>query len=371
MKGFKLAGKSRWLAIMAAVLALVSGIFYTLGLIGAGEKVAPGTTATAPRPVPANVKTQVAVTRAVDNKQAWPGVIRSRAVAQIAPKLTARIVSVNVNSGDKVKKGEIIARLDQRAMRSAYHESESALAAANAVAARARADLKRSRYLYGKQAATRASHDAAVADAGSAQAAVDQAASAVEQMRSNLAETALRAPFDGIISERLKEAGDMGLPGDPVVTMLKPDQLRLEAAIPDACAERIKLGMAVRVRTDALPDGLMATVDEIVPEIDRQTGTRLVKAALPVSAGLQQGQFAWLEQSCDDRQPLLLIPVSAVLHYGQLEAVNIVADNQVYTRHIRTGKRQGGSVEVLSGLRAGETIITGGGIDPEPDGGGN
>jgi len=359
MMDFKLLAKHKWLMPTAAICALMLMIFYTLGLIGGGEKIAPGTTAGSSKTVPAHAETLTVGRQSADNRQLWPGVIRSRTLAKIAPKLTARIVSVNVNSGDNVKKGDVIARLDERELRSAYLEANAALAAAQAVAARAEADVKRSRELYDKQAETRAVHDAVVANAKSARAAVDQAASAVEQVRVNLGETTLQAPFDGVIAERLKEPGDMGLPGDPVVTLLKPDDLRLEVAVPGSCAGRLSIGQQVVVHVDTLQGNLNATVDEIAPETDRQTGTRLIKAALPKTAGLQHGQFAWLEQSCADSRQLLLIPASAVVHYGQLEAVRIVDGNQVYTRHIRTGKQQGDSVEVLSGLREGETIITG------------
>lgn len=360
MIDYKLFVNHKWLVPAAALCALVLMIFYALGLIGGGEKIAPGTTSGAARPVPASAETLIVGMQAADNRQSWPGVIHSRTVARIAPKLTARITGISVNSGDKVNKGDVLARLDERELRSAYLEAGAALAAAKAVAARAEADVKRSRELYEKEAETRANHDAVVANAKSTQAAVDQAASAVEQMRVNLGETVLLAPFDGVIAERMQEPGDMGMPGEPVVTLLKSDDLRLEVAVPGGCAARIKIGQPVAVRVEPLPEKLTATVDEIAPEIDRQTGTQLLKAALPKTAGLRHGQFAWLEQSCTDSGQSLMIPAAAVVHYGQLEAVRIVDGKQVYTRHIRTGRQQGDSVEVLSGLREGETIMIGG-----------
>ncbi|MGZ8153221.1 MAG: efflux RND transporter periplasmic adaptor subunit [Methylovulum sp.] len=359
MIDFKLAEKPKWLIPVLAIFALMLMIFYALGLIGGGDKISPGVTAYNVKPVPADAQTLIVGRQTADNSRLWPGVIHSRTLAKIAPKLTARIVSVNVNSGDRVKKGQILARLDEREMRSAYLEASAALNAVQAIAAQAQADVKRSQELYDKEAVTRASHDAAIANARSKQAAVNQAASAAEQVKVNLGENSLLAPFDGVVSERLKEPGDMGVSGEAVVILLKPDDLRLEVALADRCASRLKVGQAVRVRVESTNETLDAKVDEILPEIDRQTGTQLIKAALPKTAGLQHGQFAWLEQSCDDSEQLLLIPTSAVLHYGQLEAVRIVADNQVYTRHIRTGKQQGDSVEVLSGLREGETIIIG------------
>ncbi len=118
----------------------------------------------------------------------------------------------------------------------------------------------------------------------------------------------------------------------------------------------------VDVRIDSAIGQLKARIDEIVPEIDQDTRSQLVKAVLPAEPGLQHGQFAWLEQNCSDDQAVLMIPARAVLHYGQLEAVKVLENNQLVSRHIRTGKQRGTDVEVLSGLREGETILIDSGL---------
>ena len=354
--------KSKWLIPGLSILALILVILYALGVIGGGEKVEPGTTAQKLSPLPAGAKTMTVGRELSENIMSWPGTIRSRTIAKIAPKLNARILEVTVNAGDAVKKGDVIARLDEQAMRASYQEALAVLNAAQAQANQAIADEKRIKELYSKEAATRQNYDAVVAKANTARATIKQAASAVKQIKVNLGENVLVAPFDGIISERLKEPGDMGLPNDPIVILQKPDDLRMEAAIPTSCAKRITLGMQVDIRIDTLNKKITGTIDEIVPEIDPVTRTQLVKAALPSSEGLIPGLFAWMEQSCEKDQDVILIPVSAVLHYGQLEAVKIVQNKHVYTRHIRTGKQRANKVEVLSGLREGESIVINSGL---------
>ncbi len=346
-----------------AILVLLLVILFALGIIGGGEKIQPGNTPTQMLlPLPSNAKTLTLVKEQSDNIMSWPGTIRSRSIAKIAPKFNARILEVTVDAGDSVKKGDVIAKLDEQAMRAGYQEAIATLNAAQAQAKKAIADERRIKDLYRKEAATRQNYDAAVAQASTARATVKHARSAVKQVHVNLAELVLRAPFDGVISERLKEPGDMGLPNDPIVILQKPDNLRMEATIPTHCAQRISLGMAVNIRIDSLNRTIPATIDEIAPRIDPLTRTQLIKASLPTSDGLIPGLFAWLEQSCENHHSVLMIPVSAVLHYGQLEAVKIVDNNQLYTRHIRTGKKMGDKVEVLSGLRAGETILINSGL---------
>ncbi|MEQ1636609.1 MAG: efflux RND transporter periplasmic adaptor subunit [Methylococcales bacterium] len=353
-----LQGKLKWVGALIAVVGLMLLILGALGLIGGEAKVAPGNTASNSDTLPADAKTLRIAKQPADNSQSWPGSVQSRTVTKIAPKITARILSIAVHSGDKVKKGEVIAQLDQRQIQASLSQAEAALVAAKTTAAQAQRDAQRSQTLFAHEATTRANHEAALAQAQITQAAVSQAADNVTQIRVGLGDTTLVAPFDGIISERLKEPGDMSMPGDPLVTLLKPEDLRIEAAIPSDCAKRIQLGMIVNVRLEALATNLQAKVDEIVPQVDRQTGTQLLKAAIPKTPGLQPGQFAWLELSCTTQQSAIFIPVSAVLQFGQLQAVKVVTeDHKSYTRHIRTGKRQSEQVEVLSGLREGETIL--------------
>ena len=116
-------------------------------------------------------------------------------------------------------------------------------------------------------------------------------------------------------------------------------------------------GMDVTVHIDALGKTVAAKIDEISPDVDSQTRTQLIKVALPVIAGLQPGYFGWLEQSCDQHEALL-IPASAVQHIGQLEVVQVVSESRQLMRHIRTAKRFGDQLEVISGLNVGEVVVS-------------
>jgi RND family efflux transporter MFP subunit len=341
------------LAISAAVLALILLLLYMQGSFV--SKIPPGSSPLAKdSKIPAN--TAVVEKKQVDDILAWPGTVKSRTVANIAPKTTARIIEIKVNAGDKVKKGDVIARLDERDVKAQENAALAALASANAQANRAQADEQRTRSLYSKEAATRENFDAVIARAKEAQAAVSQANSALAETRTHLSDTLLVAPFDGTVVKRLKEPGDMGLPGVPIVSLQTPQGLRLEADVPSTCAGRYSIGMNVNVRIDTLGLTASAQIDEISPEVDPQTRTQLIKIALPAMAGLQPGHFGWLEQACDQHEALL-IPAGAVQHIGQLEVVKVVADGRQIMRHIRTGKMFGEQVEVISGLHAGENVI--------------
>lgn len=359
---FSESNMPKWFIPAAAITALLLVILFALGILGGDKKTEPGNTTGNGFGLPSGAKTQIIGKQTADNGLSWQGVVRSRLAAKIAPKLNARILEITVHPGDKVKKGDVIARLDDRDLRAAYQAASAAHSAAQAQAAQASADEKRTVELYEKQAATRQSYDAGIAQAKAARAMVGQAAGAAQQAKVMLGENVLYAPFDGVIGERLQEPGDMGLPNQPIVSLYKPDDLRLEASIASHCAASVKLGMAVRVRFDTHQQAVSATIDEMSPEIDPQTHTQDIKVKLPKIEGLQHGQFGWLELGCETAQPTLMIPVTAVIRYGQLEAVKVVEGQRLTTRHIRTGKTYGEQIEVLSGLHEGETLLSNGGL---------
>lgn len=355
----------KWLIAALSIGALLLVIFYALGMIGGKAKVEPGETAVPKQTLPAQIETIKVGAQQLADKQSWQGTVQSRSVAKLAPRLNARILDVTVQAGDKVKKGDVIARLDDRDLRAAYNAASAALIAAQAQANQAGSEEKRTSDLYDRQAATRQNLEMVQAQAQSARAMVNQAAGTAQQAKVMLGENVLYAPFDGVISQRLQEPGDMASPAQAIVSLYKPADLRLEAAIADHCLANVQLGDSVTVRIDAVNQTLKGKVDEVAPASDPQTHTRLIKVSLPDTNAVQHGQFGWLELGCSGaEQHVMLIPATAVVHYGQLQAVKVVEDGRVQIRHIRVGKTVGEQVQVLSGLHDGDTLIANSGRQP-------
>ncbi len=338
----------------ASVLALVLLLLYLQGSIG-GEKVAPGNVPVRPAAAPSG-RTAVVERREIEDVLEWPGTVRSRTVAQVAAKLMARVLDVKAEVGLVVKTGELRALLDDREVHARAAQARSALEAAKAEAARAQADYARVKGLFEKQAATQRDFEAAEARAKAAQAQVGQAENALREAEVMLGETSIRAPFDGVVAEKFVQAGDTAVPGKPLFVIHDPARLRLEAQVPESCAQKASVGMEVRTRIDALGREVMARVEEISPVADPQSRTFLLKATLPVDKDLRSGTFGRFLQPCGKKVELL-IPAAAVTRSGQLEMVRVVEGAEVRSRHVRTGKTHGDQVEVLSGLREGETVL--------------
>lgn len=337
-----------------AVTALVLLLLYLQGTVGA-RKVAPGVIALPTGgELPQNIAT--VERREVEDVIDWPATVRSRTLANIAPKVMARVLEVRVATGTFVRSGDVLAVLDDRDLKARAEQARAALAGAEAQAAQAAADDRRTRELFRKQVTSQQEVDAADARAKSSQAQVAQARDALNEVQVLLGETSVRAPFDGVVAERLVDPGDMAVPGKPIAVVHDPNSLRLETQVSESCAGSLIVGTEVPARLDGPTPEVVARIEEIAPAADPQSRTFLVKAALPAIPGLRPGAFGTLRTPCGTHTALL-IPPAAVSRAGQLEAVRLVIDSQLHTRHVRTGKTYGDRVEVLSGLEAGERVM--------------
>ncbi len=322
-----------------------------------GGKVAPGTL-----PLPAQESKAAASTVAVlrhemDDVLEWPGTIRSGREVQVAPKLLARIKELKVDIGTRVAAGEILAVLDDRDLNARLEQSKSALSAAEAQATQSDADYRRIKGLFEKEAATQRDLEGIQARSTAARSQVEQARHAVTESEVMLSESVLRAPIEGVVTGKGGQVGDTAIPGKPLVTLQDIHHLRLEAQVPEDCARKVTLGMEVRVRIDALGREGIARIEEIAPTADPESRTVLLKARLATGEGPRVGMFGRLLLPCGTKTALL-IPASAVLRSGQLEMVRVLEGGEAQIRHIRAGKLYGDRIEVLSGLREGEKILS-------------
>jgi RND family efflux transporter MFP subunit len=154
------------------------------------------------------------------------------------------------------------------------------------------------------------------------------------------------------------EAGDLAAPGKPLFILEKKGGIRVDAVIPEAHIDAIKLNQKLTVTLPALQSQvLVGTVQTIVPGADPQSRSFIVKVDLPADTAIPSGLFARITLPLGDR-PLLLIPASAVVVQGQLTGVYLVdAEGIARFRLIRTGRKFDDSAEVLSGLPEGSRYV--------------
>ncbi|MFO1077808.1 MAG: efflux RND transporter periplasmic adaptor subunit [Planctomycetota bacterium] len=294
----------------------------------------------------------------VETTETAVGTVRAVRETVVAPRLLGRIAKLNVQrAGQTVQEGEVLVELERAELEAATAEARAALAAAESKRDQARIDLTRSEELLqqGIAAPGRVDNDRTALRA--AEAAVDQAKQALTGAETALAYAVVKAPFAGIVVDKLVQQGDIVQPGQPICSLYDPTRLMLVAVVREELAGRLAVGQEVAVALDALGKECHGTVAEIVPQATPQSRSFEVKVTGPCQPGIVTGMFGRLFVPTGARD-LLRVPARAVQEVGQLDFVEVVGkDGHVDRRFVRLGARAGDRVEVLSGLGAGETIL--------------
>lgn len=308
-------------------------------LLGCSGEPRPATVAAAPPPATVQVVQVRRTERPVTTEVV--GTVRAVRSATIAPLISGTVAEVRVGLGSSVRAGDVLVRLSAR-------EIEARLQQSRAVAALARRERDRATTLNDQQAISSSAYDAAMSQWSVAEAREAEATTLAEH-------TVLRAPFAGVITAKLANAGDTAMPGQALLVVEAPSVLRFEARVPEAAVDQLAVGASVPLRLDGLDQELEGRVAEIQPAADDATRTRLVKLDLPEVPGLRSGRFGRLLLATGSALTVA-VPAGALARHGQLETVFVVDSGAVRLRLVRTGREREGWVEVVSGLSGEERV---------------
>jgi RND family efflux transporter MFP subunit len=185
---------------------------------------------------------------------------------------------------------------------------------------------------------------------------IRQAESAVAQAATMKGYMEITAPFRGVVVERKAEPGMLAAPGMPIAVVEQASGYRLEASVEENRVKAIRPGMAVEVTIEALGQTMPGRVEEIVPALD--PGSRSFTVKIPVAGPmLRSGMFGRARFAMGEKKALM-IPAAAVVRQGQVEQVFVVDNGVAKLRLVTTGARRGDRVEVLTGLSAGEVVVS-------------
>ncbi len=360
----KLSGKSLALCLMAALA--VSGCSSKKH---EGEKKESAATAVIKGAVVETVKSG-AMAEAVEVS----GTVRARTSAVVAARIPGTVSALMVREGDRVKKGQLLARLDaqENAAASAVASAgiEEAQRGLDEVVSRKKlADSTFERYqkLFNEQAVTRQEFDVkqtekdlAAQGVARAEARLKQAQAGSKAASTIESYTRIVAPFSGIITSKQVDLGGSVFPAQPLMTIEDEGSYQLELAIPESLAALLKTGAAVQVTLDALGSSFAARIAEIVPATDPLSRTFVAKINLN-QKGLKSGIFGRGVIGLGSTVNGLLLPKQAVVERGALTSVWVLdKDSFARMRLVKTGKTIGNKVEVISGLSDGERVVVGG-----------
>ncbi|MCX7718851.1 MAG: efflux RND transporter periplasmic adaptor subunit [Candidatus Sumerlaeaceae bacterium] len=351
----------RFTGFVAVMACVALAVFYQTG--GFQEKVEPSL-AEANRQPGLPPATEIAEVRfvAMPLVEESVGTLQSRNRVEVSPQIQATILEITRNAGDQVTAGDIVVRLDPRDLDARVGQAEQAERAAEANNNQAAADYERSRELLARGAVSQQEADNARLRLEVTSASLGEARRALEQARIARSYAEIRAPVSGVVIEKNQNAGDVAMPGKPILSLYDPSLLRLEAPVRESLAVGLRRGQIVRVRLGPEQRETTGTVDEIVPQADIATRSFLVKVLVEgASGGFYAGMFGRLLLDVGTEQ-VLVAPKGAVERVGQLELMTAVTTGGTERRFVQTGRDFGEMVEVLSGVGAGDRVAVRGAV---------
>lgn len=278
--------------------------------------------------------------------------------SDVAAGAAGKVLSVHVERGVLVKKGDVLVRLDARAATATATEARAQVELARTQKELAEADCERNQKLFEGGSVSAADHQRAQAMCRNAAATAAAAEARLSLIENNLADTTIRAPFDGMVAERTVAVGEYVRPDLRVVTLLATDQLRLEITVPEASATGVQKGQEVEFTLTATPGTVhRTTVTYVGPALRRGTRDLVVEALVP-NPGNQMipGQFATVKLKLGD-VALPVVPRTAVRADGSESRIFVVNDGRLEERLVQLGEEVGTTVGVLSGVRPGERVV--------------
>jgi RND family efflux transporter MFP subunit len=202
--------------------------------------------------------------------------------------------------------------------------------------------------------------EAALEEARTRGAALAQRRAEYELARQQLADTSVRAPFDGVVQARIANLGEFLSAGSPVVALVKTDPLRLRLEVPERQAMAVRVGQVVRLRAEGDTDAYIGRLTRLSPAITEQNRMLIVEADVPHRGALRPGLFARAEIVTEERDEGIAVPPNALIVFAGLEKVVTVREGKAVEKTITTGRRGPDWLEVVHGLKPGEPVV----LDP-------
>ena len=327
-----------------------------------------------PDPLPVAV---VAVSEASPTQTWAAGVLEPSRRATPSTRLSGNVIAIHVEAGDRVETGQLLVEMDSRDLRDQERSARVGVDAAERGLTEAERNLGRMHRLYEEDLVARIKVEEAQLAVERGQAELAAAESRLKQVQVNLSYGTVRAPFDGVVVQRMVSEGDFAAPGRPLMLLEDRRPLKLVARVSDGTAERLAPGQPVRVRVRSRELELPGTITAILPFAERtMPGFRVEVRVDDPPASLQPGASASVQVPSGDasERPRMLVPETALVRRGQLRGVYVArpADSAGEPARARlrwlvlAGESAGpeSAVVVLSGLDPGELVI----VDPDPEG---
>jgi RND family efflux transporter MFP subunit len=377
-------------------VVLIAAVLCTTATAGAGCTDSRAEQASKSQQAAKRVKTEAVRQESVRRTLEVVGTLAAEDQVTVSSEVDGTVRRVLADLGDRVSSGQTLIEIDREKLQYSLDQQRAAHARAltkyggsdldhlpkiedtpdvrraAAELAQAKQGLERATELHKRQLISQqtlddadttahlktAAYDAALQEAKNLRADIDASAAAVKLADRQLRDTAIRAPFDGYIQQRMVSLGELVKAQTPVMTVVRVNPLKLRSEIPERMAPWVKVGQPVTLKVDAFPDQqFTATVSRISPAVTTQTRTFAFEALAPnPDALLKPGTFARVRLETSLVEQVLTIPYAAMQYrYGVYRAFAVEGD-RLEAHELKTGDRVGDRMEILEGLNSKDRV---------------
>lgn len=305
------------------------------------------------------------------------GNLIGQTTVDVAPRTGGRLVSVNVRLGDRVRAGQLLAKIEDRDIVEQVNQSEAALQVSQATIRQREADLalaqsnaERSRNLYKRELLPKQTLDdseaqllAATAQIDLARAQLTQTRARLEELKFNLSETSVISPIDGFIGKRNVDPGAFASQQSPILSVVSIASLRLVANIVEKDLRLVSVGDPAVVEVDAYPgEKFPGRIARVAPVLDPATRTAEMEVEVPnADFRLKPGMYARINLLVEQRKAALVVPKQAVVDFENQRGVwTPNAETKAEFKPVEIGLEEAERVEIAKGLQEGDSIVVAG-----------
>lgn len=286
------------------------------------------------------------------------GVVEAVKTSTVAVQVAGRVEQILKREGARIKKGEVIAKIEAH---TAQAQSDAARAQAQAAQAQlnaAQADFKRAQQLFADHYLSQAGLERAQTQFEATQAQVNASLAQAHAAQSQNAWHVITAPYDGVIAKVFTEVGGLAMPGAPLFELYEPSEFRVSVSVAASVLKQLRTQQAAIIDLPQQALQLHSKAIQILPTVDAQAQSSIVRIVLDkANKTLTPGSFAQVALPIEATATRLLIPQSSVFKRSELTAVYVWTQNRAVLRQVRVGPAFGNQIEILAGLNAGEDIL--------------
>jgi RND family efflux transporter MFP subunit len=343
------------LSTALAAVILLAGCNREEAAVAAGTETAEAVVTVGPENV------AVASISELRSGPAISGSLEAEQAATVRAEVGGSVLRTYVDAGEQVKRGQLLARIDDRSVEESVLSARSAVRTAETARQLASRNLERTERLTQAGALAERDLETARLELTNAEGALADARARFSNAEEQLEDTRVRAPFDGVVSEREADAGDVVQVGAALFSIVDPTRLRLEASVPAEQIGRLRQGTEVEFTVTGMDRRITGRIERINPVVDATTRQVRIYVAIPnLDRALVAGLFAEGRVATDTKRAVA-VPVAAIDSRGNSPTVHLIKNGRVAESEVQLGVRDEAEelVEIQAGAADGDTVLLG------------